>query len=217
MEILTSEILGASKFDQAVLKIGLINICNQESYIGQEMKQLYNAWKDETDEAINNPWLDLHQFIIYVPHPEQQYEGVTLEEGLSLGYNIEVEPVKDRNDVPYNIPDGGHFVVILKQTTPDADFRIAATGIFIRPLALLSLDVVIDPDEGKYQHQLIKHPIIRDYPQGWEQKLSQFINREIRSEDLPYVIGFVDQAENTDYRSPSWSEVYLSGQGFAGF
>jgi hypothetical protein len=70
-------ILGASKFDQCVMNMSLVNICNQSSHVGQEMLRTYNAWKEESDEAINNPWRDLHQFTIYVPHPEQEYEEVT--------------------------------------------------------------------------------------------------------------------------------------------
>ncbi|MEA5508320.1 hypothetical protein VB715_00940 [Crocosphaera sp. UHCC 0190] len=213
MELLPSEILATNKFDQCVLNLALINICNQESYIGQGMKQRYNAWKSETDEAINNPWLDLHQFTIYVPHPDQKYENMTLEEGLTLGYNLEVEPVLDRNEVPYDIPEGGHFVVILKQHKVDDSFRIAATGIFVRPLALFSLDVVTDPEEGKYHSLVVQHPIIRDYPGDLQQKLLQFVNQEINMRELPNVVGFVDQAENSDYRQPSWQEMYLEGQG----
>jgi len=210
-------ILGATRFDQYVINISLINICNQESYVGQEMRKLYNSWKEETTEAINNPWLDLHQFTIYVPHPDQQYDNLTLEEGLTKGYNIEVQPVEDKTKVPYTIPEGGHFVVILKQKGLDDDFGIAATGIFVRPLGVLSLDIIVDLEKAEYQHLLIKHPIIRDYPEGWQQKLTMFINQEIRSEDLPNLVGYVDQAINRDYRPPSWNEVYLSERGFTGF
>ncbi|HAC64013.1 MAG TPA: hypothetical protein DCF68_10855 [Cyanothece sp. UBA12306] len=214
MELLPSEILGTSKFDQCVLNISLINICNQHSYTGKEMLKRYNSWKDEKDEAINNPWLDLHKFTIYVPHPDQKYEDVTLEQGLTLGYNIEVEPVEDLNKVPYQIPQGGHFIVVLKQKGVDDDFRIAATGIFIRSLAVFYLDVVIDPEAGKYQNFVIKHPIIRDYPQDLSQKIRQFLEKEISAEALTNLIKYVDQAENSDYRSPSWNDIYLESQGF---
>ncbi|MEB3178915.1 MAG: hypothetical protein VKL59_07800 [Nostocaceae cyanobacterium] len=211
------EILGATRFDQCVINISLINICNQQSYVGQEMRKLYNSWKEETDEAINNPWLDLQQFTIYVPHPDQKYENITLEEGLTRGYNVEVNPVEDRTQVPYDIPEGGHFVVIFKQKSIDSDFKIAATGIFIRPLAILSLDIIVDLEKAEYQPLVIKHPVIRDYPEGWEQKLAMFINREIRFEELPNIVAYVDQSLNQDYRPPSWNEVYLSATGFAGF
>lgn len=214
MELLPSEILGTSKFDQCVLNISLINICNQHSYTGQEMLKRYNSWKDDKDEAINNPWLDLHQFTIYVPHPDQKYEDVTLEQGLTLGYNIEVEPVEDINKIPYQIPPGGHFIVVLKQKGIDDDFRIAATGIFIRSLALFYLDVVIDPEEGKYQNFVIKHPIIRDYPQDLNQKIRQFLEQEIPGESLTNLIKYVDQSENSDYRPPSWNDIYLESKGF---
>ncbi|WP_013324909.1 hypothetical protein [Gloeothece verrucosa] len=210
-------ILGATKFDQCVINISLINICNQESYLGSEMRKLYNAYQDEIDEAVNNPWEHLHKFVIYVPHPQQEYENISLEEGLTKGYNVEVELIEDKSLIPYKIPEGGHFVVVLKQTALNGDFKIAATGIFIRPLGVLSLDVVVDADAGEYQPLLIKHPIIRNYPEDWQNKLVSFLNKEIHYQDLPNVVGYVDQAVNRDYRSPSWNEVFLSSQGFAGF
>ena len=210
-------ILGATRFDQCVMNISLINLCNQKSYVGTEMIRLYNSWKDEIAEAVNNPWLDLQQFTIYVPHPDQKYEDITLEEGLTLGYNIEVKPVEDKSQIPYKIPEGGHFVIVLKQKGLDSDFKIAATGIFVRSLGVLVLDIVVDAEKGEYQHLAIKHPVIRDYPEGWEQKLNLFLQQEIRGEDLPNLVGHVDQALNRDYRPPSWQEVYLSSKGFAGF
>lgn len=217
MEILASEVLGTNKFDQCALNIALINICDRESDLGQEMFDLYRDWKVETGEAVENPWLDLHQFTIYIPHPNQQYEGITLGEGLTKAYNIEVEPVIDRSQIPYKIPEGGHFIVVLKQRQPDSAFQIAATGIFIRPLAAIVLDIVLDPDKGEYQSLIIKHPIIRDYPEGWENKLTAFLKGEIKSYDLPNVVGYVDRAFNRDYRSPSWDEMYLAANSFAGF
>jgi hypothetical protein len=142
---------------------------------------------------------------------------VTLEEGLTQGYNIEVKPVQQRSQVPYQIPVGGHLIVILKQKELDSDFKIAATGIFVRSLGILSLDIIVDLEKAEYQPLVVKHPVIRDYPSGWEQKLKMFINREIRGEDLPSIVGHVDQALNRDYRPPSWNEVYLSARGFTGF
>lgn len=206
-----------SKFEQCVLNMSLINICNSESYVGQQMRQQYNAWKQETNETVHNPWLDLHQFTIYLPHPDQEYEDVTLEAGLSKGYNIEVKPVKDPSQLVYNIPEGGHFVVVLKQNRVNGDFAIAATGIFVRSLGIISLDVIIDPDEGEYQSLVVKHPIIRDYPQDWETKLKMFLQGEIRNEELPRVVGYVDRSLNRDYRSPSWSDVYLAASDFTIF
>ena len=217
MELLPTQILATNKFEQSVLNLALINICNQESHLGKQMRQRYNAHKAETDEAVNNPWLDLHQFTIYVPHPNQKYEDITLEEGLNLGYNIDVEPITDDSHIPYNIPEGGHFVVVLKQDSVDGDFRIAATGIFVRPLALFSLDVVTDPDVGSYQSLVVQHPIIRDYPHDIQQKLVQFLNKEISIHALPNVIGYVDQAQNRDYRQPSWQEMSLETHGLALF
>ncbi|NJO94550.1 MAG: hypothetical protein HC820_09905 [Hydrococcus sp. RM1_1_31] len=212
------QILGAfSKFEQCVLNMALINICDRESYVGEEMRRQYNAWKQSTNETVHNPWLDLHQFTIYLPHPDQEYEGVTLEEGLTKGYNVEVQPVKDPSELVYNIPEGGHFVVVLKQRRVNADFAIAATGIFVRSLGILSLDVIVDPDQGEYQSLVIKHPIIRDYPQDWETKLRMFLSGEIRGEELPRLVGYIDRGLNQDYRPPSWNEVYLAASGFAGF
>lgn len=208
--------LGTTQFERCALDISLINLCDRTSHVGREMNRLYNAWKEETAEAVNNPWLDLHQFAIYIPHPEQQYENTTLEEGLTKGYNIEVEPVKDKSQVPYQIPEGGHFVVVLQQNAIDSDFKIAATGIFVRPLAVLSLDVIVDPEKGEYRPLIVKHPIIRDYPQDWQQKLIAFLKNEIGSEDLPEIVGYVDRAINQDYRPPSWHEIYLSARGLAG-
>ena len=205
------QVLGAfSKFEQCVLNMALINICDGESYFGQEMLRQYNEWKQLTNETVYNPWLDVHQFTIYLPHPNQEYEDISLEEGLTKGYNIEVQPVKDLTELPYKILKGGHFVIVLKQRRVNGDFNIAATGIFVRFLGILTLDVIIDPDKGEYQSLVLKHPIIRDYPQDWKTKLRMFLKGEIRQEELPYVVRYVDRSLNQDYRSPSWNEVYLS-------
>ena len=212
------QVLGAiNKFEQCVLNISLINICNQESHVGQEMRQQYNQWKGETDETVYTPWLDTHQFTIYLPHPNQEYENITLEAGLTKGYNVEVQPVKNPSQLPYKIPRGAHFVVVMRQKKLDSDFEIAGTGIFIHPLAILSLDLIIDPDLGEYQSITIKHPIIRDYPEGWEDKLNLFLAGEIPGEELPQIVRYVDQAFNQDYRQPSWHNIYLAATGFASF
>ncbi len=209
-------ILGTTQFDQCVLNMALINICNQDSYVGQEMRKCYSTWLEETDEPTQSLWSRPYQFMIYVPHPDQQYEEMTLEAGLTRGYNIEVKPVQDRSSLPYRIPPGGHFVVVLKQTGLDAGFQLAATGIFIRSLAALSLDIIVDMQQSEYQPIVVQHPIIRDYPSDWQQKLKSFMQQEIRSEDLPDLVGYVDRAMNPDYRSPSWQEVSLAARGFAG-
>lgn len=214
--MMLSRILGATQFEQQVLNISLINICDGESYVGQEMRKRYNAWKDETDEPTQNPWLHPHQLTIYVPHPNQLYEQMTLEEGLTKGYNIEVKPVEDKSQLPYKISEDGHFVVVMKQKGLDADFGIAATGIFVRPLAVLYLDIIVDLEKAEYQPIVVKHPIIRDYPMGWEEKLKQFIKQEIKGEDLPDLVKYVDRAFNRDYRSPSWDEINLMNSRFAG-
>lgn len=205
------QVLGTfSKFEQCVLNMALINICDSESYVGQEMRGQYNLWKREKNETVFNPWLDLHQFTIYLPHPEQEYEDVTLEEGLSKGYNVEFKPVKDSSELIYSIPEGGHFVVVMKQSRVNGDFAIAATGVFIRSLGIISLDVIIDPDQGEYQSLVIKHPIIRDYPQDWETQLKMFLQGDTRGEELPPIVGYVDRSLNRDYRAPSWKDVYLA-------
>lgn len=136
-----------------------------------------------------------------------------LEAILTQGYNIEVKPVEDRSKVPYQIPAGGHFVVILKQQRRDGKFEVAATGIFVRPLAVLSLDVITDAEKPEYQPLIVRHPIVREYPAGWEQTLKAFIRLEVSGAELPNLVAYVDQASNQDYRSPSWAEVYRSAQG----
>ncbi len=206
-----------SKFEQCALNMSLINICDSESYVGQEMRQKYNSWKESTNEVAENLWLDLHKFTIYLPHPDQEYEDVTLEEGLTRGYNIEVEPVKDKSDLIYNIPKGGHFVVILRQRLVNGSFEIIGTGIFVRPLAIITLDAIIDSELGQYQSMLITHPIIRDYPPDWQNKLKMFLKGEIVTQELPSVVKYVDRAFNQDFRSPSWNEMYLAASGFANF
>ena len=212
------QVLGAlNKFEQCVLNISLINICNQESHVGQEMRQQYNRWKGEVEETIYTPWLDIHQFTIYIPDPDQEYEGITLESGLTQGYNVEVKPVNNPNQLPYRIPRGAHFVVLMRQKSNHSDFKIAGTGIFIRPLGVMSLDMIVDSELGEYQSITIKHPIIRDYPEGWEDKLNLFLRGEIDSIELPQVVRYVDQAFNQDYRQPSWHDIYLAATGLAGF
>ena len=212
------QVLGLlNRFDQCVLNMALINICNTQSYVGEQMREKYNSWKESTNEILENPWLDIHKFTLYIPHPEQEYEDTTLEAGLTKGYNIEVEPVKDTNELVYPIRRGGHFVVVLKQKQVNGKFEIFATGIFVRSLGILSLDVIADLQEEEYQSLLIKHPIIRDYPQDWETKLRMFLKGEIVGEELPPLVRYVDRSLNQDYRAPSWNEIYLAGSGFAGF
>ncbi|MGF1542724.1 MAG: hypothetical protein ACFCU5_20175, partial [Pleurocapsa sp.] len=169
------------------------------------------------DETVYNPWLDIHQFTIYLPHPDQEYEGITLESGLTQGYNVEVKPVNSLSQLPYRLPRGAHFVVIMRQKELDSSFKIAGTGIFVRPLGILSLDLVVDSELGEYQSITIKHPIIKNYPPGWEDKLNLFLQGETDSEELPQIVKYVDQTFNQDYRQPSWHDIYLAATGFAGF
>ncbi|MEM9505934.1 MAG: hypothetical protein AAGA01_18515, partial [Cyanobacteria bacterium P01_E01_bin.43] len=171
------------------------------------------AWKQDSDDPVHNPWLDIHKFTIYLPHPDQDYEDITLADGLTQGYNIEVEPVKDRSRLIYDILQGGHFVAVMKQKQVDGDFAIAATGVFVRSLAVLSLDVVVDITQGETQPIVVKHPIIRDYPQDWEAKLRSFLQKELSDEALPRLVGYVDRSLNPDYRSPRWYEVHQAGDG----
>lgn len=209
-------ILGATKFDQYVLTLALIHLCDRESETGKEMRGFYNAWRSESDEDITDPWRYLHQLIIAVPHPEQEFEGWSLAEGLTRGYNIEAKPVSDSSELPYKIPAGGHFVIVTKQKSVNGPFQVAATGIFVRPLGVLNLDIIVDPDKSEYQSIIIKHPIIRNYPDGWEQKLRSFLQGEISSDELPAVVNYVDQAANRDYHPPGWNELYLTASGFQG-
>ena len=207
-------ILGSSQFDQCVLNISLVNLCNQESHVGQQLRRLYNA--DDADEPSINPWLMPHWFSIYVPHPDQEFEEISLEQGLTRGYNVEVKRIDDLSQIPYRLPRNAHFVAVLKQKGLNQDYALAATGLFIRPLAAIKLDIIDDLDDATYQPVFVKHPIIREYPSGWDQKLRQYLDEVISSEALPDLVGYVDQATNRDYRPPSWSEIRLAAKGFAG-
>ncbi|HEY9827624.1 MAG TPA: hypothetical protein V6D19_19470 [Stenomitos sp.] len=209
-------ILGATQFDQCAMSMALIHLCNQDGHVGREVHKLYREWDEEADTSLNLARCDRHQFKIYIPHPEQEYDGMTLEDGLNQGFNIEVERVEPNSPIPYDLPKGAQLVIVLKQRGLNANFGIAATGIFIRPLAALKLDIIVDAMEENYQPILIRHPIIRDYASGWEQKLQLFLDRDIDSEALPNLVGYVDQSVNRDYRPPSWQEVRLIAKGFAG-
>ncbi len=192
-----------NKFEQYVLNMALINICDSEGHVGQQIRRQYNSWEDSIQTIENN---GINQYTIYLPHPRQTYEDLTLEQGLTQGYNIEVKPIQEQNNFVQKIPQGGHFVVVMKQNRVDEDFEIASTGIFIRPLALLCLDVIIDPDQGEYQSFIIKHPIIKNYPSDWESKLKLFLNQQISLQELPQVVRYVDRYFNRDFRIPSWEE-----------
>lgn len=211
-----SNILGASQFDQCVMTMALIHLCNQQGSVGQEIRKLYQDWSEESNEPLNFARCHRHQFQIYVPHPDQQYDGLTLDTGLTQGFNIEVKRVEAHSQIPYAIPNGGQFVVVFKQRGLNSDFAIAATGIFVRPLAVLSLDIIVDAEKSDFQAIVIRHPIIRDYPSNWKKQLRLWINQEITFEALPNLAGYVDQALNSDYRPPSWQEVRLAAHGFAG-
>jgi hypothetical protein len=206
--------LGLNGFDQCVLNMGLINLCNRDNSIGQEMRRLHNSWEDSEPTA--DPWRSLHQITIYIPHPDQQYEGTTLEGLLTQGYNIELKSVANPSKIPYKIPEGGQFVVVMKQKVVNAGFTIAATGIFVRPLALMRLEIITDMTTAESESIAVKHPVIRDYPSGWEDKLNLFLDRTIPYEALPNLVKYVDRAFNPDYRPPNWDEVHLAAIGLAG-
>lgn len=207
-------LLNLSQFDQCVFNMSLINLCNQSSYVGQTLQRLHNPWHD--DEPTIDPWRKPHQLKIHIPHPDQEYDGITLEAGLTQGYNIESKVITDSSQVPYNIPEGGQFVVVMKQKGLNEGFEIAATGIFVPPLALLQLDWIIDRITPEYQSIVVKHPILRDYPADWETQLERFLDRELNYHALPNLVRYVDQTLNPDYRPPTWAEVRLAAQGFVG-
>ena len=165
--------LGLNRFDQCVLNMGLINLCDRDNSLGQEMRRLQNSWED--GEPTADPWRSLHQITIYIPHPDQQYEGVTLEGLLTQGYNIELKAVANKG----KIPEGGQFVVVMKQKVVNAGFAIAATGIFVRPLALMRLEIITDLTTAESESIAVKHPVIRDYPSGWEDKLNLYLDSTI--------------------------------------
>ncbi|NJL56078.1 hypothetical protein HC928_13515, partial [bacterium] len=106
---------------------------------------------------------------------------------------------------------------VLKQKGLDDSFEVKGVGIFVRSMGVLSLDMVLDSEKGEYQPLLVKHPVIRSYPTGWENKLFSYLQRDMRYEDLPNIAGHVDRDLNQDYRPPSWKELYLSATGFKGF
>jgi hypothetical protein len=196
-------LLGISRFEQYVLNMSLVHLCDREGHVGHLMRQSYI----HADDLTQDPWAMLHQVTIYIPHPEQQYEGLSLEAGLTQGYNIEIEPVRDRSRIPYVIPRGARFVRVLRQKGLDAGFGLAAIGLFIRPLAVLKLDFIVDAERAEYQTIAVRHPVIRDYPSDWEQKLNLFLQQEIPSEALPNVAGYVDRAVNSDYTPPNWTQI----------
>ena len=206
-------ILGSSSFDQCVLSMALIHLCNQASYIGQQFQQLCPSADNPTSTA---HWLTPHWFTIYVPHPDQDFEEITLEYGLNHGYNLEVKPIDNANLVPYNLSKASHFVVVLKQSGVNQAYQLVATGLFIRPLATLKLDLIDVIDQVSYQPILVRHPIIRSYPSRWEQKLWQYLNHDLNFDRLPNIVQAVDQRQNADYRSPSWNELRLMTRGFVG-
>lgn len=200
-----------NKFEQYILSMSLIHICDHESYLNQRIRQQYNSGEDSIQTFENN---GVNQYIIYLPSPHQTYEDITLEQGLTEGYNIEFKPIQEQNAFTRQIPQGGHFVVVMKQSKVDGDFAIAAIGIFISPMAIFSLDVIIDPNEEEYQSLVIKHPIIRNYPSNWETILRLFLNGQMAIHELPQLVKYVDRNYNLDFRPPSWDEYYTSSKSF---
>lgn len=199
-------LLGLPRFEQYVLNMALVHLCDRESHVGYLIRQSMSHAADSGEPAPDSGTV-LYQVTIYIPHPEQQYEGISLEAGLTQGYNIEVEPVRDRSRIPYALPRGSQFVRVLRQKGLDGSFNLAAIGLFIRPLALLKLDLIVDAQQAEYQAIAVRHPVIRDYPSDWEAKLNQFLQQEISPEALPNLAGYVDRAVNSDYTPPNWTQI----------
>ena len=91
-----------NKFEQCVLNMALINICDSESYVGQQIRRQQDSWDESIQNIENNS--GINQYTIYLPHPEQKYEDITLEQGLSKGYNVEVETVQNNNTMILRSP-----------------------------------------------------------------------------------------------------------------
>lgn len=202
-------LLGIPRFEQQVLNMALVHLCDRQSHVGQLMRRSAANSIEDTHggDASQDPWETLHQITIYVPHPKQEYEGISLEAGLTQGYNVEVEPIHDRSQIPYVIPRGAQFVRVLRQKGLDAGFGLAAIGLFIRPLAILRLDVIVDAGQAEYQAIAVRHPVIREYPSDWEQKLNLFLQQELPTEALPNLVGYVDRMVNSDYTPPNWTQI----------
>ena len=202
-------LLGIPRFEQQVLNMALVHLCDRQSHVGQLMRRSVATSAEETSDGdiSQDPWETLHQITIYVPHPRQEYEGLSLESGLTQGYNIEVDQIGDRSRIPYVIPRGAQFVRVLRQKGLDAGFGLAAIGLFIRPLAILKLDVIVDAEQVEYQAIAVRHPVIREYPSDWEQKLNLFLQQELPSEGLPNLVGYVDRMLNSDYSPPNWTQI----------
>ncbi|MBD1846130.1 hypothetical protein H6F89_22470 [Cyanobacteria bacterium FACHB-63] len=194
--------LGISRFEQSVLNMALVHLCDREGYVGQ-LSRSNTAVESEDSEA-------MQQITLYVPHPEQEYDGLSLEAGLTQGYNIEIDPVRDRSRIPYVIPRGAQFVRVLRQKGRDAGFSLAAIGLFVRPLAILKLDLIVDAEQAEYQAIAVRHPVIRDYPSDWEQKLNGFLQQRIAIEALPNCVNYVDRTINSDYSPPNWTQMNQS-------
>ncbi|MCU0565035.1 MAG: hypothetical protein MUF49_00365 [Oculatellaceae cyanobacterium Prado106] len=197
-------LLGIPKFEQHVFNMALVHLCDREGYVGGLMRGSIN--ESTTDEPTVDPWTALQQITLYIPHPEQQYDGLSLEAGLTQGYNLEVQP-GDRSRIPYLVPKGAQFVRVLRQKGIDAGFGLAAIGLFIRPLALLKLDWIVDAEQAEYQTLAVRHPVIRDYPSDWEQKLQLYLQQEIPVEALPDLAGYVDRTLNSEYNPPNWTQI----------
>lgn len=216
------QLLNLPRFEQHVLNMALVHLCDREGHVGQLMRHSHaNAsdnssvnssvnlhdYPSQADASSSHAGATLQQITIYLPHPQQEYDGMSLEAGLTQGYNIEVEPIRDRDRIPYLIPRGAQFVRVLRQKGVDAGFYLAAIGLLIRPLALLKLDLIVDAMAAEYQAIAIRHPVIRDYPSDWEQKLNLFIQQALPLEALPNLVGYVDRTLNRDYTPPNWTQI----------
>ncbi|MEB3292806.1 MAG: hypothetical protein VKJ24_06575 [Synechococcales bacterium] len=202
------QLLNLPRFEQHVLNMALVHLCDREGHVGQLMRHSNDS--SQVDSSSSHPWETLQQITIYIPHPQQEYDGMSLEAGLTQGYNIEVEPILDRDRIPYLIPRGAQFVRVLRQKGVNAGFSLAAIGLLIRPLALLKLDLIVDAITAEYQAIAIRHPVIREYPSNWEQTLNSFIGQELSLEALPNIVGYVDRTLNRDYTPPNWTQIVRS-------
>ncbi|NJL57554.1 hypothetical protein HC928_22315, partial [bacterium] len=48
------DLLTLTRFDQSVLNMALVHLCDRQSHVGMEMRRLYASQQEETDEAVYN-------------------------------------------------------------------------------------------------------------------------------------------------------------------
>ena len=57
-------VLGETRFEQEVINMSLINRCDQDSYVGQELGKVYHDYQEENEETLGNTWQESYQFTI---------------------------------------------------------------------------------------------------------------------------------------------------------